>query len=945
MSRVGAQKIIKNFSKGWVTEFNPIDFPENSLSEAINVVINYDGSIESRKPFTELEYSVEGGSMPIDYGRFSHIKYFMFPGDKGIVVAYLSEDLIHLKIIHERNKDAYLNVLPGGGRTFFNLDNFDITFLDNEFVFVKNISEGLPGNFIAVQRVTITKDGSLLVTSDESLGGDYTTDRFPSDGFYYVDAPGSIGGTRIRKVIDPSFIGVNVYVYINGVGAAVAKGLPSIDQSVTGLYFIHPTTGESCKIIEGSLEKVKDDTTQGVVFLSKFYSFAYTVDTPTDTTSLNNFIKYRDFRGLPDYNSDLSSEYSPFRRRANPSELTMYNLYNGGWGWKNTVKYSEETNGKTIASCDGSAAAAVYAVSGTWPNRLDNPSEFKVDTASSVEAIGLFSPKLLLESYKESPNIRKGTNILHLSREWGGINATDKNRGCFFYPDLSKKYTDIRSGSQAPTDRGLKGALSQIAQEVSKESKVDCISYIGGRMWYGVTSKAFNVLFSQIGNDRQIVADVGMEADNLGNLVRCYQENDPNDEEINQVVATDGGSLNINNIGTVKKIVEFRNYILLFSENGVWAIYGSNAFESFSPISYSVDKISSTGLYHPQGVVVGDNSVYYISKNAIHQIGVGEKNSLMSVDISTASLKRGVKDIITAFNSTNYSNMSYSSDDKRIYVNYIPQEAIDWYKERDSQLNRDNGIAPDRSILFWGTKTLVFDEVLKCFYKWEASSKQSGVTVLDFSQESLTVESIEYLGDNMRSSRVETGGLLPPSNSEFDTPLGFFSLFSGTVCLYQEVELLNKTVSVFVGNALRLNEELKIYTPSDTPEGLIDTGDLILYNSEFVIPYETFDNPEVGKSVSTVTFYQEPRADKTSRVTMISDWDLGAGPYSQELTGNVQYPVQDPTRHVPKILMNKVKIPGSGKYLSLRFLNPEDSSSTGCSFLGYTLAASIENRA
>ena len=52
MARVGGQRQSNNFVGGLVTEANPLNFPENSLSQAMNVVINSDGSLEARKPFS-----------------------------------------------------------------------------------------------------------------------------------------------------------------------------------------------------------------------------------------------------------------------------------------------------------------------------------------------------------------------------------------------------------------------------------------------------------------------------------------------------------------------------------------------------------------------------------------------------------------------------------------------------------------------------------------------------------------------------------------------------------------------------------------------------------------------------------------------------------------------------------------------------------------------------
>ncbi len=52
MARAGAVRQVNNFTGGLVTEASPLSFPENSLSKALNVELDVDGSLSVRKPYS-----------------------------------------------------------------------------------------------------------------------------------------------------------------------------------------------------------------------------------------------------------------------------------------------------------------------------------------------------------------------------------------------------------------------------------------------------------------------------------------------------------------------------------------------------------------------------------------------------------------------------------------------------------------------------------------------------------------------------------------------------------------------------------------------------------------------------------------------------------------------------------------------------------------------------
>jgi hypothetical protein len=154
-----------------------------------------------------------------------------------------------------------------------------------------------------------------------------------------------------------------------------------------------------------------------------------------------------------------------------------------------------------------------------------------------------------------------------------------------------------------------------------------------GRIWYG----GFKVK-SIIGDGsttprlQQFVAFSQLTTSDSA-VTQCYQSADPTDKDSPDLVATDGGLIEVSDALNINKLLLFKNSMLVLASNGVWAITGEdNGY--FSATSYRVSKVSEYGCVSPNSVVKVDNSVLYLSGDGVVALAGNEVGDLSSQIIS-----------------------------------------------------------------------------------------------------------------------------------------------------------------------------------------------------------------------------------------------------------------------------------------------------------------------
>ena len=140
----------------------------------------------------------------------------------------------------------------------------------------------------------------------------------------------------------------------------------------------------------------------------------------------------------------------------------------------------------------------------------------------------------------------------------------------------------------------------------TRQNFVKDIAYMPGRLFYLVDD---TILFSQT------LEDWG------SNFEKCYQSADPTSENISDVLPTDGGMIQINNMGKGRALKTFNRGVLVFGTNAVYGII-SPRDKLFTATEYDVIELSRAGIVGDLSAVSTDSTIYYWSSLGIFKISI-----------------------------------------------------------------------------------------------------------------------------------------------------------------------------------------------------------------------------------------------------------------------------------------------------------------------------------
>lgn len=393
---------------------------------------------------------------------------------------------------------------------------------------------------------------------------------------------------------------------------------------------------------------------KGVLYVvgEDYEPFYITYNPDTDNITVKKIVVLiRDFKGV---NDGLANDQEPTTLTA----LHRYNLQNQGWidsdtqgGGASIFYYNSYGEKNTYDAPSTTVISDYYAAFNRYPSNnkqwfigkaaVDNP-----DATPPYEA-GDFLPELLNKFFNGNTHAPRGHYVV-------------------------EAFNIDRSGVS-----GVPGLPTEV-----ETTRPTSVAFFGGRAFFLHKS---TVYFSQV-LDQPYKAGL------------CFQEADPTSEDISDLIATDGGVVPIPGMGYGVKLVSFANGLVIFGNNGVWFLTGTD--KGFSATDIKVSKINAIGTDAPQSVVEAEGELFWWADTGI--MGMSQKSGLFgSVDGAFERVN------ISQTTIQSYINKADATIRRNIRGVYDPfLNRIQW------------ALRFNQSIASTFSQFLNFDLNLKAFYPW-----------------------------------------------------------------------------------------------------------------------------------------------------------------------------------------------------------------------------------
>ena len=158
-------------------------------------------------------------------------------------------------------------------------------------------------------------------------------------------------------------------------------------------------------------------------------------------------------------------------------------------------------------------------------------------------------------------------------------------------------------------DRSGRSGVAGIDVKSSRSARPSACAFLAGRVFYaGVNVAGWNtkIYFTQVLERPEQVQE-------------CYQTLDPTNEDVRDLLPTDGGVIVVPEVSEVYHLQTMGHQLYVFGRNGVWQIGGSEGI-GFRANDYSVQKISGTPAISNLSFVDVEGSPVWWNRSGIYTV-------------------------------------------------------------------------------------------------------------------------------------------------------------------------------------------------------------------------------------------------------------------------------------------------------------------------------------
>jgi len=354
-------------------------------------------------------------------------------------------------------------------------------------------------------------------------------------------------------------------------------------------------------------------------------------------------LKIRDFDGITEEGVATDDR---------PSTLTddhRYNLRNQGWPVK--VDGNRVPRGSRGIYSNVDPIQYTFQQMSFYPSNADLFYSAKATAAEDAEVLGSYSPWTLKQTTFGNTPAPKGHFILDLFNQ----DRASAARG-----NVASTATSLQLPFGITVPNIASTLLSNLSIPVQTTNKrPSTVAFYAGRVWYfGIPDKNHtgDIYFSQLVNDMSQTAGA------------CYQEQDPTAEDLNSLLATDGGVIHLADMGEVSWADQVGQDLVIVSSTGVYAISGSSG-ANFTADDFTVRKITDEGSVSKEAVVEAEGSLFWWSQGGIWNMSSGQIGDELQINRISKETIQGLYENIGPA-SRAYARGFYDNFNKRVYWFY-----------------------------------------------------------------------------------------------------------------------------------------------------------------------------------------------------------------------------------------------------------------------------------